>query len=300
MSDVDLETQQTVTLDAAGHVAEDIACRHCWYSLRGLSPDAACPECATAVRWSIFGDRLLYADPTWARQLASGALWMLVATFVAIVVSGGVIDRFFGTTSVSYVGTLIAAMISLVGTWLITTPEPGRAEDSPIWNVRSMTRILAFIAVANAVLTFFLFVPNLPPAVRAMLMTASGVLALLGVAGAVLFHLLLYRLAVRIPNAGLARQTRIVMWGIGIAYSLASLAATITFYWILSGGGATATQPSPVLIAAMAIMGCPAAIGIIVFGIWSIVLLFRYRTALFAAADAAVETWDRHAGVPAE
>ena len=132
-----------------------------------------------------------------------------------------------------------------------------------------------------------------------MLMTASGVLALLGVAGSVLFYILLCRLAVRIPNEGLAVQTRIVMWGLGIAYALGSVAATITFYWILSDGSAMATQPTPVLIAAMAIFGCPAAIGIVVFGIWSIVLLFRYRAALFAAADAAVETWDRHAGVPA-
>ncbi len=48
----------TVALDSAGHVAGDVACRTCDYNLRGLPPDDRCPECGTAVGWSIHGDRL--------------------------------------------------------------------------------------------------------------------------------------------------------------------------------------------------------------------------------------------------
>jgi hypothetical protein len=293
-------TPLDVALDGEGRIAADVSCRHCSYSLRGLRLDVVCPECGTAVRWSIFGDRLLYADPTWARRLANGALWVLIATFVSIIagIGGGVLDAILGTTSMSYVGSLLGALISLVGTWLITTPEPGRAEDSPIWNVRAVVRILAFVAVFDSVVTFFIFMPGLPKAVNLMSTAVSSVCQLLGVAGAVLFHLLLYRLAVRIPNASLAHQTRIVMWGLGITYTLAAITATITMFMFVSGGGAMMAQPGPpVLMVAMAIIGCPAAIGFAVFGIWSIVLLFRYRAALFAAADAAVETWEQHAGV---
>lgn len=53
-------------------VNDNRSCVHCGYNLRGLPLDGKCPECGKAVRHSLRGDLLKYADPHWLERLRFG------------------------------------------------------------------------------------------------------------------------------------------------------------------------------------------------------------------------------------
>ena len=293
MPDADGTVQRAVTLDAAGCIVGDLVCRHCLYPLRGLPIEGVCPECGAAVRWSLFGDRLSYANPAWARRLARGVTWVLIATLVSI--TGGTVGLITGqfrTVGVAFFGLLGGALISLLGYWLTTTPEPGRAERTSVWNLRTMTRVFAIVSVVQV--AFDLANGQAGPA-GWMPLAASGLLWLGSAAKLVLFHLLLCRLARRIPDERLAGATRVVMWGLGLSSGMATLVATATMLKALITGrmiGADAMSTGT------AVIGCAALLATVAFSIWSIVLLFRYRAVLRGVADAAADTLARYTGVP--
>lgn len=302
MLEADLDVQHAATLDREGRITNDLVCRHCSYSLRGLSPEAVCPECGTSVRWSAFGKRLLYADPKWARRLATGTLWVLAAAVVSIVATaGGSVAAFVvDSETVSSVAQFIGnGLIGLVGIWLITTAEPGRTEDSAMWNVRVVTRIIAVTVAVGGGLAFGEFGVNLPRSMTAIIIAIKIVLSFLVVAGAVLLYVLLHRIATRIPDGGLARQTRVVMWGLGVSGTLVALAGVVMIFYVQLGRPAT-SPAGLALLASMVVFALPGAIGTVVFNIWAIVLLFRYRIVLRGVADAASKTLARYtAGAPA-
>lgn len=76
-----------IALDADGKIAQDVTCIRCGYNLRGLPQDRQCPECGTAIGRSLHGDFLRFRDPDWVESLASGMNW-IVAGIVCSVVFG--------------------------------------------------------------------------------------------------------------------------------------------------------------------------------------------------------------------
>ncbi len=70
-------------------LTDDRLCVHCGYNLRGLPLDGKCPECGEAVRRSLLGDLLKYADPDWLDRLRFGAalkLWNIL-----LMLTGGIV-----------------------------------------------------------------------------------------------------------------------------------------------------------------------------------------------------------------
>src|SRR5687768_14962896 len=66
---------------AGGQLAHDVACRKCGYNLRGLDANGRCPECGTAVGYSLHGDLLRFCDPNWVDTLHRGTrmfIWGVV------------------------------------------------------------------------------------------------------------------------------------------------------------------------------------------------------------------------------
>lgn len=82
MTSAGTPSTETVYLDAADRLAQNLDCAACAYNLRGLSLEGACPECGRAVRESLPGLGFLRADPRWLKHLATG-LGVLMGALIA-------------------------------------------------------------------------------------------------------------------------------------------------------------------------------------------------------------------------
>ncbi len=131
-------------LDSQGRLAADVRCRQCRYNLRGLEPDATCPECGAsikpfAVSWSEVG------DPASLGRVLTGldvCLGMLAATLAAWLVSGltGLLFLIIGWPVVGWgvveVILVILPILALaVGVWRFTTPlhGPGHPRSTALY-----------------------------------------------------------------------------------------------------------------------------------------------------------------------
>lgn len=141
----------------------DVACVNCGYNLRGLAPGGDCPECGSAVRQSLREDRLADAPLAWLRRVRWGA-YVLVAALVLLpvvnLVPAAVLAWGAWAPSMTLVQlgvvlawgvNLLAVGVGVMGLWLLTAPEPGRAEPATDWRPRAAGRVAL---LAWAVLTF--------------------------------------------------------------------------------------------------------------------------------------------------
>jgi hypothetical protein len=298
-----------LAVDEVGCLAEDVPCRKCGYNLRGLPIAARCPECMTAVGRSVHGDLLRFCDPGWVEQLAGGMRLFVVAIIVGIVVG-----LMFGIAlSVSVIRTgsvsppvLIAmillmaplTVIQLLAYWKITTPDPGRDEsDRPI-TLRFLARYALIGSTILGIVSSLTDPQNLnvfgsgaagfPGA--AVVIWLIGLLAVaIGLAG--MFALFIYAisLALRIPDDALARATRVVMWGYLVTTGLMQLAELARKALAFAGFS------SQILDGVLAIFVVILLIPGLVFWIWGIVLLYKYRNRLMRTAQQSRETWARPA-----
>jgi len=269
-----------VKIDPTGHIDQDINCIRCGYNLRGLSVEGICPECGTAVGRSFQGDLLRFAPPEWIEKLASGMNWILVGIVISI--AFGVLASVVGSlTGMSGGFTVIAhafGIFGVIGYWMVATPDPARLENESAISIRSLVR---FTAVFNYGVGFAeAGAGTLGPEIEYPLMIAASLLGLVGY-----FAQFIYarRLALRIPNLRLAAQTRIVMWGLVVTTGLTLILGLLAVL--------VATPRGPGAFGPAALLACPSAIGILVFAIWSLVLLIWFRREFSDAAAMARRTW---------
>jgi hypothetical protein len=75
------------------------------------------------------------------------------------------------------------------------------------------------------------------------------------------------------------------MWGLVITYGAFIVLGAVGILVAMSSSSGPATM------APIAIISCVGAIGLLVFGIWWLILLFAYRRQLVAQAAAAEHSW---------
>ena len=271
-----------IALDGDGRVAQDTRCLSCGYNLRGLSPDGRCPECGTAVGRSVCGNFLCYCEPAWVESLARGPGWVAASIPISILV--GVAGHAFAASSgptVPRMVSLAGGLVSLVGYWKLTAPDPSELE--PNTTVRQVARwgkmtefglsLLIFGGMSLGWLgTGFV---NLPESVVSFVAMVA-IVAMFVHAG---------RLAIRIPDERLAQESRTVMWWLIIAQALGFVPAGVA----MAGGIGASTSGYWALAIILIVF---TAWGLFVnFGLESLTLLLRYRRAFRDCANQARLTW---------
>jgi len=278
-------------LDNAGRIAGNVVCRACGYNLRGTDPQSVCPECGTAIGWSLVGDRLRFADPIWVRRLSTGAGCLIAALLLNLTlgcISRGMVSGVVGhgTSLFTTFLDMLPSAIGAVGYWLVTTPEPVEKFNGPV-QVRITAR---WCCVLPPVINLML-VPMATQDSWLSMITVIGIFVMLGgLIGLVgQFTLLVYarRIALRVPDESLASQTRIVMWGL-----IGSMGFTLFVGFAMMLASDIAGNAGASDLGGMVGVG---GIALLVFAIWSIVLLFMYRNRLQKAATQAEQSWARNA-----
>jgi hypothetical protein len=315
------EGRRECILDSDGRLAESIPCRRCGYDLRGLDPDGRCPECRTAVARSIQGDLLRLCEPQWTARLARGMLWLIIGLMVQIAwgmavsligavfagmstgPTGGLSASFQTVMAISASGTGLTAVIQAIGVWLLTSPDPGATETARPINARVIARYF-FIAqiIAAPLVQSWTVGTNLGMAGGSMpnwfgfgygIALLGGAFALVALTAYAAGFVYLRQLALRMPRPSLAGQTRVVMWGFISAQAFSQLIGLLMLALLpsLMAGGGTPGGGALVGLSMAGVGACFAGLASIVFGIWAIVLLFLYRSALHQAAEQARSGW---------
>lgn len=283
-----------VTLDQDGRLDEDVVCRSCGYNLRGLMLDSNCPECDSAIEYTLHRFLLRFSDPAWLRRLRSGLTLLIVAILIGIVLAVAWIAVIISWPSMIDPSPIVAGamvliptagltILSIVGYVLVTAPEPGSTSNGAGLSARRLARIGLISSAVIGLIEVISDPETYAPLVVLFVEVEwfSGLTWILGTLGASigfvgLFALFIYgrRLASRLPADRLAKSTSIVMWGYmlpTIGYGILGLAVDA---YINSSYSSTSWGTIDVAIMVLQfVFGIP----VLVFGIWGIVLLFMYR-----------------------
>ena len=276
-------------------VTTDSPCRKCRYNLRGFSLTSRCPECGTAVGFSITGDLIRYSDPDWTDLLGRGInciLWSVVATIFAGVL-GAILGRGGPSLAPGLVG-VVASILSLIGAWFLTTPDPSGLGEDQYGTSRKLIRVTLLVQIFSSALTFAMSLTLFPPAVTRTVLVVSGLAGLVGVVGTFATLNYLGKLALRIPDHKLSDRAKLLMWGVGIPLGLIILVSLMILLTASAGGLGT-------IGSGFAAFGCVvglAGIALIVFGIMYLLFLEKLGKAFKAQARIARETWGAQPVVP--
>jgi|GEM_PF-758936 len=297
----------------AGNVDADVHCVTCGYNLRGLDAAGRCPECGTAVHLSYRGDLLRYANPEWLAKVKLGADLLLLGIVgsIALGATVGCLGGLLGARPSIRVwivqpGVLFAfGLLHVVAVFLLTAQEPRitLTESGLTW--RRVVRAAAVVALLSGWTSAFASISSIP--LRTALVTATMIIGII-VVPIKTFGEFAYAgaLAARVPDARLVRSTRRVKWGLTIGEFLLpamGYGTSLVLSWLgprAPGGPASGSPPIvwsgsggpsrgmvfsggappwPIVIAtglAMAVV----SICLLVYQIWALILLLRYRRVL--------------------
>lgn len=281
----------------------DLNCVRCGYNLRGTTAAGRCPECGEPVETTLRPDLLHTADPAWLGKLRKGSNWLIVAIIVSLaMIPVGMVIGVASASSPNPSGTLptgtllvlgglglIFSAIYAVAIWLMTEPEPD--VNQPIVS-RSLAR---WLIVPSMVIGIF---PEFLNATGQTLLTyvATGidiVSAILMTIGFLASLKYLRLLADRIPEPSLAKQTMTVFWGSLVTMlSMIALTAVIMLVFLVATTNSNAAGPTVGIAGILGLLMCPVGLGMLVFGIWWIVLMFHYRTRFTQAHQIAMQPTD--------
>src|SRR4051812_2088583 len=119
----------------------DVPCRRCGYNLRGLHLEAKCPECALPAWPSLRPGLVGFGEPRFIDFLRRGAL--LLAAGLSLVFVSVILSR-FGGLLVDLAWPLGVAA-SLLGCWILTTPDPSGLGEADSGRLRIASRVLLLV-----------------------------------------------------------------------------------------------------------------------------------------------------------
>jgi hypothetical protein len=191
-------------------VTTDIPCRKCGYNLRGLSTAARCPECGVAIAASTSGDLLRFCDPEWVNLLARGTKLIIAGVVVMFfdIVVAVILAIAMGTKQslLTTLASLASGALIVLGSWLLTTPDPSGIGEDRYGTARKTIRITLLIGIVNtAILETSMWAP-LPPMIAQAIRLLGGLVELVNI---VAYYAQLHyfeKLAERIPDPPLTRR----------------------------------------------------------------------------------------------
>ncbi len=167
-------------------IERDLPCRDCGYNLRGLAPDARCPECSLPVADSTRGDAIEFASPAWLRRLQRGVRYAGAgcAAAGAIVFLTAVTRSRFGWTfpATESVALLVICAALTVSVFLLTTPDPREPASDGLWTRRNIARAGTPLCVLNAGLTILALRAGMAPGMLLAVNAFTGLSSPLGIA----------------------------------------------------------------------------------------------------------------------
>jgi predicted RNA-binding Zn-ribbon protein involved in translation (DUF1610 family) len=311
---------------AVGEIAADLPCVFCGYNLRGLQVGGKCPECGAPIVRSVQGGLLCHADPRWLGKLLLGLtllgwgtiLWLALGPAVRVLdLSLLDITDFSYWDIASFLRKFLVAVhhallpcVELLAYFLITWAKPGLTDAGNMHSLRKWVRACAVLYFLRSVVVQAIYVVPIPLPFYQM---ATGLLRYWGIAAVFLLFMYLERLAARLPNPKLMRSSRIVRWGLslalavfttaGLVLAIASLHAALAARASWAPTSMPASRPSTQPIIAKvydptAVLGAVgqrvyqgtytvAFAALCIFGIWYLVLVFKYRHAFRRVASEA-------------
>jgi hypothetical protein len=230
---MDPQTPSEIALPVAarGTVDRNIHCRQCGYNLRTLERNARCPECGAAVAVSLRRDRLRFANPRWLSTIRWG---LRLSQYGSEAVAG----VFIGTALVNWQFRYLSAhfhflnelvslaivlfLLSLVllaaGAWMVGVAPVNDTSTRSRWRLRAAMRWCFTIAMA---LRFLAWLDAAVGFYRTNSVTATSIslAIILCMAGGIWSYLYYVRaLALQVPQARLAKWSRILAWGVPALY----------------------------------------------------------------------------------
>jgi hypothetical protein len=271
---------------AAPAEAAAAPCVRCGYDLHGHSAEGVCPECGLAVARSLaLGKQLRDSRPAWIASLAWAArllLAMQLALMLAFLVVTCFENSFRWAHRLCAALLLTAAVLHAAAAWLMTRRENPFARRTASDVLGTLLRCCAIAPVAPVGLLLLLELYGIFAIPRwaqiELVMPLAGLLAVLYLLCPMLEFVLLRRLARRVLDESLAEHAGIVANGqsasicllVGMALRSMDLSTTAGFLLVL--GGMTA---------------------LLLFWIWSVVLLLIFATHFARGAREARRAWQR-------
>lgn len=252
-------------------VIDSRPCLACGYDLKGLSAEGVCPECGAAVARSLKGNLLEFADPEYLRTLNHGTVLIIWGAFAPLL-AGGLAIAAYGLAQSGYLSAFmsgrgsevlpaalsaVGASVSLIGWFLFTRPDPGQIGVDGGEKARKWVRVMlvAEVGVTLAALVVA-FVPSLSRAATQAAVTGTGaaggptvplIAVIVGVSISVLSAGIsaaraslgawyVYTLASRIPDMGLRKFAKTMIWLYPVLMTVGILACGLgpLSAWIIS------------------------------------------------------------------
>ncbi|MCA9256279.1 MAG: hypothetical protein KDA33_11615 [Phycisphaerales bacterium] len=272
----------------SGLVVIDLSCRRCGYNLRTLAEAGRCPECGSPVGLSTRGNFLQFADPDWVARVAKGlrVVFMMIIIGVIVGIAGGCLGAV--TPLAPALASLGVIVGRVYGVWLMTEPDPSGIGEEKNVSARKVVRVSTLVEVgASAVQVGVMALALGFGGVLVVLVLAAGVIS--GIAQIVAFFARYSYFAIiagRIPDQQLVDRAFMLRKGIVISVLIGLIG--VAFAAAASGAPGSGGD---IFTLIGAVIGLPAGLAFIVFGIWTIVYIYRMQQAVTHESEAASANW---------
>lgn len=280
-------TAASIVDPTTGLVRGDLECRRCGYNLRTLAEAGRCPECGSPVGLSTRGNFLKFADPDWVATIARGLriiFYIILINIIIQIASDGLRQL---SPALITLANFVTTCVDLYGIWLLTEPDPSGIGEEKNVTARKVLRVAATIAAA-ATLAEVVQMTMLTQS-RAILVLSQVFVIVAGLAGVVAWFAkfsFFANIARRIPNDLLVRRAKMLRIAIVVCYAVAIVGGAILLAIQIAG-----TASSSTIIGAGAMFLLPAGIGLIVFGIWTIVFIYHLQKSVTNESRLSHQNW---------